>query len=144
MKNLVLVLIAGFISTHGVAYAQQGALRFGTIAGIKYCEAREQGQPHSVALQVALLDGTTANASYAVRQGSTENVNAQINFNRYIKSNCPQYQQDFTKEGVKSSTADMTTVPSCLSSVDIYNGVQSGVISKRCLEGGSIYIKVHR
>ena len=138
------MIIAGLFSTHGLAQAQVGALQFGNSAAYKYCEAREQGQPHSVALQVALFDGTASSERFSIRQGSTENINAQINFNRSIKRNCPQYQQDFTEEGIKSSTAAMPTGPSCLSSVDVFNGIHTGVISKSCTEGGSIYIKVHR
>ena len=144
MKNLALMLIAGLVSTYSLAHAQMGAMRWGSLAAVKYCEARKQGQPHSVALQVALLDGTPSSGNYSVRQGSTENINAQIDFNRYIKGNCPQYLQDFTKEGVQSSTAAIPTGPRCLSSVDLYDGVRTTVISKRCADGGSIYIKVHR
>ena len=138
------MLIAGLVSAHGLANAQVGALKYGYTAARKYCDAREQGRPHSIALQVALFDGTASSGEFSVRQGSTENVNAQIDFNKSIKRNCPQYLQEFTEEGAKSSTAAMPTGPSCLSSVDVFSGIQTSIISKSCTEGGSIYIKVHR
>ena len=144
MKILALFLIGGLVSTHELVHAQNGALQFGSLAGSKYCEARKQGRSHANALQLAIFDGTAAGESYAIRQGSIQSQNAQVDFNSYISSMCPQHLQDFAEGGVKGTTAVIPTGPSCLSSVDMYNGVQIGVIEKRCTDGGAIYIKVHR
>lgn len=138
MKTIALLLISGLLAINELAHAQGGALGHGYIAAAKYCEARKQGRPHINALQLAMFDGSRFSSA---EQGSLENQNAKVNFNNYIKSICPEYLQDFGDAGLQSTNP--ATGQSCLSSLDIYKGVQTGVILKRCANG-SIYIKVHR
>ncbi|WP_186538159.1 hypothetical protein [Synechococcus sp. BIOS-E4-1] len=140
MKTVLLLLVAGLLAVNEVAHAQTGALKYGNIAAGKYCEARKQGRSHTNALQLAMMDGTASSRKYSAPQGSVENQNAEVNFKRSIRSNCPQYMDDFGEEGIQSM--NIKTDSSCLSSVDIYNGVKTGIVSKSCTNG-SIYIKVH-
>lgn len=141
MKTIALLFISGLLAVNEVAHAQTGALKYGNRAASKYCEAREQGRSHSNALQLAMMDGTASSRRYSARQGSIENQNAQVDFNSYIDTMCPQYLQDFGDAELQNTNPIVGQ--SCLSSLDIYKGVQTGVISKRCANG-SIYIKVHR
>ena len=141
MKTIALLLISGLLASNEVAHAQSGALKYGNSAASKYCEAREQRRSHSNALQLAMMDGTARSSQYSARQGSIESQNAQVNFNSYVDTMCPQYLQDFGDSGLQSTNP--ATGQSCFSSLDIYMGVQTGVISKRCANG-SIHIKVHR
>ncbi|KZR86850.1 hypothetical protein MITS9509_00793 [Synechococcus sp. MIT S9509] len=140
MKTVLLLLVSGLLAVNEVAHAQTGALKYGNIAAGKYCEARKQGRSHTNALQLAMMDGTASSRKYSAQQGSVENQNARVDFNSYIDTMCPQYLKDFGEGGIQNTV--MHTGLSCLSSVDIYNGVKTGVVSKSCTDG-SIYIKVH-
>ena len=84
MKTILAITAAVLAASPALA----GGLRWGNIAGGKYCEAREQGYSEDRALRMAVEAGWDDDMVI----GSIANDNAKSDMISYVKIVCPQYR----------------------------------------------------
>jgi hypothetical protein len=84
MKTILAITAAVLAASPALA----GGLRWGNIAGGKYCEARGQGYSQDRALRMAVLAGWDDDMVI----GSVANDKATSDMIGYVKTVCPQYR----------------------------------------------------